>query len=298
MNLFLTDDSLHNHIIMDDIYKVFIVENVTNYSLVNFNTHEINTNAIQFINPSYYFVIDLLYNEAFGHWVYESAIYLPIFKKMKDLYPTIKLLLKTKKTYKQLFLDFFDISNTDVVYDNDMNNENVCFFPSPISSLNETLITENYKKYLEDFVRIFSDFQTTNNEQLDYVIMPRQTKENCIGNDRSYNIDFIYNILICNFKKYSVLETDNITNITEQITNIRSSHNVILTDGSPFLVNIMFCKNQKIYVIDQITNIQSQYYVKIKYIIDMICRVNSIHFKHIDIQSNTKLYTIYNFDDL
>ena len=296
MTLFLTDDSLHNHIIINEIYKLFIVENVTNYSLVNFNTHEINTNDIPSMNPSYYFVIDLLYNEAFGHWVYESAIYLQIFRKLKDLYPNIKLLLKTKKTYKQLFLDFFDIINTDVVYDNDMNNENVCFFPSPISSLNETLITENYKKYLEDFVRVFSEVQTTKTEQLDYVIMPRQTKENFWGNPRSYDIDFLYNILKC--KKYSVLETDNITDIKEQIKYVRSSSSVIVTDGSPFLVNIMFFRNQRIYVIDQITNIHSQYFVKIKYIIDMICTLNNIYFKHIDIHCDINLYTIDDFIQL
>ena len=295
MILSLNDDSIHNHIIIDDLYKLFIIKNVTKYLLCNYNTHEINVSDIPMTNPLYYFVIDLLYNDTFGHWVYESAMYLHVFHKLKDMYPTIKLLLKTRKNFKSLFLNFFDINETDVVYDDNMNTNNVCFFPSPIASLNDNRISEKYEMQLENFVRIFSDYQTINKERIDYVIMPRQTKENYFGNDRSYNMDFVYDVLNRDCKRYFVLKTDHISDITEQITNVRSSNNVILTDGSPFIVNIMFCKNQRIYVVDNITNHQSRLYIKMKHLIDTICAKNNLKFKHVDINCDTSKYTIDDF---
>ena len=43
----------------------------------------------------------------FGHWIYESAIYLPYFFELKLKYPELKLLVKQspKRSYKKLFFD-------------------------------------------------------------------------------------------------------------------------------------------------------------------------------------------------
>lgn len=270
-------NSTYKHILVNDSYKLFIVENVMNYSLINFDTHQIET--CDKINEcvEYYFIIELLDYDAFGHWVYESAIYLPIFEKIKEKYPGIKIVLKGKKSYKLFFLNFFNIMEIDIVYNNEINSNNVCIFPSPISLLNNNSnFTDTYKSILFNFLTIFSNYQRSiESYQYDYVILPRQTKENLKENDREYNMESVYAAINTITNNHYILHTDTITNIYDQIAKVRSASNVILTDGSPFLVNNMFCKNQKIFIFDTITQNQSANYIKLKYIRDMISELNN-----------------------
>jgi len=298
----IDDKSTYTHIIIDDIYKLFIIENVMNYSLINFDTHRIETcektdDIVKSNKVEYYFAIDLLFDDAFGHWVYESAIYLPIYNKLKDKYPNIKILLKEKKTYKLFFLNFFNIMERDIVYNNEINSNNVCIFPSPISPLNNNSnFTDIYKSILYNFCTIFSNYQKCIEPyQYDYVILPRQNKENYKGNDREYNLESVYESISTITNKYYIIHTDMITNIYDQISRVRSASNVILTDGSPFLVNNMFCKNQKLFVFDTITTNQSANYIKLKYIQDMISELNNNTYtylsKHTSVNELIKIFT-------
>jgi hypothetical protein len=269
----INDNTTHKHVMIDDIYKIFIIENVIHYSLIDFNTHRIEVCEKKEEPLIYYFVIDLTYHDAFGHWVHESAIYLPIFKKLKELYPMIKILLKEKKQFKSLFLKFFDIMETDVVYD--MQPNNICLFPSPISALNDThIMTDNYKQIITKFITIFSK-NRIEPQLYDYVILPRQVKENYKNNDRTYNMSVIYDAINSITTKYNILHTDTIIDLNDQIVGIRSAPNVIITDGSPFLVNNMFCNNQTLFIIDTITMKQSSSYYKLNYIREITCKINN-----------------------
>ena len=86
-------------------------------------------------------------NEAFAHWVFESAIYFDLFDKLKIQYPDIKINLKTKRDYKNLFFKFFEIQQDDIVYD--IKENNICFFIKPIYSLCINSISEEYKLYVD-----------------------------------------------------------------------------------------------------------------------------------------------------
>jgi hypothetical protein len=273
MIYFINDNTSHEHITIDDIYKIFIIENVTHYSLIDFHTHRIEVCEKKEESLEYYFVIDLLYDDAFGHWVYESAIYLPIFEKLKELYPTIKIVLKEKKQFKSLFLKFFDIMETDVVYD--MQPNNVCLFPSPISSLNDNHnMTDVYKQIIVKFITFFSKYRMESH-LYDYVILPRQIKENYKNNDRTYDMSVVYDVINSITTKYNTLHTDTIVDLKDQIVAIQSAPNVILTDGSPYLVNNMFCNNQKLFIVDTITIHQLHIYHKKKYIREIVCKLNN-----------------------
>jgi hypothetical protein len=39
----INNDTEHEHVMINDIYKLFIVENVVHYSMVDFNSHHIET---------------------------------------------------------------------------------------------------------------------------------------------------------------------------------------------------------------------------------------------------------------
>ena len=280
----ITDDTDHKNHMIDNIYKVFIVENVVQYSLINFNAHHIEVCNSDEKPVEYYFVIDLLFHDAFSHWVYESAIYLPIFNKLKEIYPTIKILLKEKKQFKLLFLKFFHIMETDIVYD--IQPHNVCLFPSPISVLNDNhYFTDTYKQILLQFITIFSQYSTSIDVShvYDYIILPRQTKENYKNNDRSYHMELIYEAVRSISQNYDTLHTDTIVDLKDQIAAVQSAPNVILTDGSPFMVNNLFCNNQKLFVLDTMTIQQLSTYMKFNYIREMICRLHHNSYTYIPI---------------
>ena len=271
----INDTTVHEHHMIDEIYKIFIIENVIHYSLIDFNTHQIEVCEKKEDPPQYYFVIDLTFHDAFAHWVYESAIYLPVFSKLKKIYPTLKIVWKEKKQFKLLFLKFFDIMETDIICDADMQSNNVCLFPSPISALNDNNNnTDVYKEIIVQFINIFSQSRIES-RLYDYIILPRQTRENYKNNDRVYDMTTIYGTINSTTKKYNILHTDTIVALNDQITAIQSASSVILTDGSPFLVNILFCNHQKLFVIDTVTQYQSTFLFKQKYIIETICRLHN-----------------------
>jgi len=190
--------------------------------------------------------------------------------------------LKERKRYKSMFLQFFNIDEADVCYSIDTGYCNLCLFPSLISALNDNLFfTDDYKRILINFMNIFRDYETPPpTVSYKQVIMPRQTLENYNHNDRSYPI---MDDLIRRFSVGSlVINTDTLAELTEQIRLVRSAPIVILTDGSPFFVNILFCRNQSIYVIDNISVSQMNFYSKQNFIMEYICHMNSIKYKHLD----------------
>lgn len=290
----IKDNTEHKHHMINNIYKIFIVENVIHYSLVNFNTHHIEICKIKQEPLEYYFVIDLVFHDAFAHWVYESAIYLPIFNKLKEIYPMIKIVLKEKKQFKSLFLKFFDIMETDVVYD--MQPNNICLFPSPISLLNDNhTMTDIYKQIILQFIMKFSQSRTEP-QLYDYIVLPRQIKENYKNNDRTYNMKAIYEAIDIITTKYNNLHTDIIVDLKDQITLIQLAPHVILTDGSPFLVNNMFCNNQKLFILGTITIHQAYTYHKLNYIIETICNINNNTYIYLPIHtSHTQLIELLQY---
>jgi hypothetical protein len=289
--MLINDASDRPSFVIEDIYKLYVVENVDSYCLLDFTTHkiEVKSELIPDVDTLYYLVIDFdTSHEAFAHWVYESAIYLPIFGRLKKIemerYKNIRILLNGRKRFKTLFLNFFNIPESDVCYSIDSESNNVCIFPSPISALNDnSLFSDRYTRIVDRFIDIFHNYVTVPmlEPRYEYMVLPRQVLENYICNDRTYNLDFIYEMIQAECKSYCILNTDGIRDLADQISVIRSSPNVVVTDGSPFLVNNMFCQNQNIYVVDTMTVGQSGLYVKLKYIRDRVSVINNNSIQYI-----------------
>jgi len=252
----LSDNSLCDHLIVNNFFKVFQVKNVLDYAYNDKKTH--HAIQISFNKPSadltvdHYFVIDNHLNEAFGHWVFESAIYLPIYNILRKTYPSLKLVLKCPKVYKKIFTAFFGI--TDIVYTIDKTKSNLCFFPSPISSLTINDCSPTNRAQLTDFMIHFYTYklpQQVPEEKYDFLIMPRQKRENYAPNDRI--IDYSP---ICNFFEsskaysYKIFHTDDVTDLNQQIRYIRNSKHIIVTDGSPLFCNMLFGTQKTFYVLD------------------------------------------------
>lgn len=268
-----------------DIYKVYSVHNVSTYSDSGYDTLHISCyEPTETGDIKYYFGLDRFYNDAFAHWVFESAVYLPLFRLLKQRHPHIKLFLKSRKTYTRLFCNYLGISTDDLVYAFDTSSPSICYFAPPISSLNQNEITEAYKQHL---CRFWEMFRADDVEiQHPVVVLPRQKLENYPGNDRVIPFDTILQYT-SRIKDSVILHTDTVTDLAEQIAVIRGSAVIVVTDGSPFLVNGMFSYNKHILVSGQCcTYGQAIRFKKIAYIIDKIKRQN-LSASYIETQGDT-----------
>jgi hypothetical protein len=253
--MILTDTSEQEYLLLKNNYKVFQVKNVSDYTYNKQSHSAINVTLFtppNDLNTNYYFIIDTDCNEAFGHWVFESSIYLHLYTTLKETISSLKLVLKCPKMYKQIFTTFFGI--TDIVYTLDTTSANISYFPSPVSCLIVKECTPTNMAHLTDFMIHFYMYKLPpqlDNILYDFLIMPRQKKENYAPNDRI--IDYSP---ICNFFEtnkgysYKILHTDDVTDLEQQIRCIRNAKNIIVTDGSPLFCNMLFGTNKTFYVLD------------------------------------------------
>jgi len=274
------------------IYKYKIVNNVIKYSYQDFDKWVIDTHNSSTEGRPYFLIIDTLYHEAFGHWVYESAIYLLLFLELKLKYPTIKLHLQGHKEYKRLFCEHFGISKNDIVLT--LPSNNICIFPLPITAHSKRTICDDYMAQVDAFCKhIQSSISTIQVKHINTLLMPRQKKENYAGNDREYNIEDISKS-IKDEPSTMILNTDTIKTLQEQIELVSSSKNIVLTGGAPYFVNGIISENANIVVLGASHHTAHiREYVKIKYI-DYIIQLRNtvINIAHSDafIYSDIKEY--------
>jgi len=123
--IFLKSDC-YNYTI--DEYFIHKYDNVQSYSYTCCSPElkiELN-NSNNLENKDFYYIFDCPGEDAFGHWVYESFIFLPIFNKINEIFPNIKILTKNTKKYVHNLFSFFKIKNT--ITNTIDNPNNTCFF--------------------------------------------------------------------------------------------------------------------------------------------------------------------------
>jgi hypothetical protein len=287
MQIFITDETPQTDCIdieiVSNIYKIYKVNNAKSYEYLmsDFKTWSIQLHRspldecpqqpLLHSPTEYYFILETAYaKDAFGHWVFEAGIHIPCYLALKQKYPSLKLVLSIPKTFKRLFCDFFGIPQEDIVYcgiEEDIvvyreiqlpsSESNVCFFPSPIVSHNVKELHPHFPVLLNSFFDLFDYTEVP--PSCDWLILPRQTKENYKGNDRSVPLLKIINFFEKKKIDHRVLHTDTITDIRQQMDILRSAKNIILTDGAGFYVNSMFVKNKNIINIDIFCKSQNAY---------------------------------------
>jgi hypothetical protein len=204
--------------------------------------------------------IDSPDNEAFCHWVFESAILLPTLQK--------NIVLATKKTYKTLFCRYFGIQDNEIQYDPTQ-------FASSFRLIDNT-IKEEYPALLD---ALFNQFSSSVMPDVDFVVMPRQKKENYVPNDRACPLTPFLDVFVTSGCTHRLVHTDDITDLQTQINLVNSGRNLVVVDGSAFLVNGMFCSGKHIYVINtELVENQSKTYPMMKLIYEQIKRKNTVTF--------------------
>ncbi len=193
--------------------------------------------------------IDVLFDDAFGHWQAESAIFLSYWSALKAEYPHLRLLLNKDRVFKRLTLRAYGIPIEDVMFGS-LPSENLCIFP-PLMLLNDRNIDISlFLKLWEEHI-LFLQSQVVNIEKkISVLALPRQTRENYIPNDRLIP----GSSAMCNWVRSLddgfVLQTDEVTDFLDQVRTVLSSRIIILDYGSSFFVNGSLASNSTIIVVN------------------------------------------------
>jgi len=207
--------------------------------------------------------IDSPHNEAFGHWVFESTILIPSIEKGN------KIVLTTRKKYKKLFCDYFGFDESQVEYDSTK-------LAKSSFSMMDNPVPEEYPPLLE---RLFSHFSSSVKPDVDFVVLPRQKKDNYSKNDRDCPIAPFLDVFRTSGRTYRIVNTDEIDSLQTQIDLVNSGKNVVVVDGSASQVNGMFCSGKNIYVVScNLLENQTKQYPMLQLVQDQIRKKNTITF--------------------
>jgi|688.fasta_scaffold347521_2 hypothetical protein len=278
-----------------DEYKINKYENVKTYNFM-ICSPELHIYLSDDINDTnskdYYYIFDCPGEDAFAHFVYESFIFYPIFQKIANIHPSIKILTTINKNFVKNLFKFFNIKNEIINKIENINN--ICFF-SPIMSLNDHNINQEF--YIKH-INLFSNYITNNIslfDQQNILFLPRNTKENYLPNDRIiYGTDDIKE----NIVKIggTIIDTYEINDIGLQFSKINSFNTIILDFGSSFLVNCIFLKNKKILVLDNYGySYQINNFISINIIYNIIKNNNTIYFIKPKINNTILFNDIYEY---
>lgn len=271
--------------------------NVTSYELILPCDYTIVTNKNELKKDcQVYIIFDTFYNLAFGHWVFESGIYLPFLSYIKNVYPNTKIILKNTRSYKNMFLNYFGLTDKNIVYTIETTN-NLCFFPTPKTcSLNTCQNLQVYNVLVSNFMNTFDNIQTDKIYKL--AILPRHKTENFYLFDRIIDTSDIERVLSLSPENL-VFDTFGLSSLVEHMTPIKQSKIIIIHDGSSFLVNSMFAQNSRIIVLGCQTCFQAINCdnVKMIAIINHIAQHNEIVYVGINI-AFTSRKEIYLYSDI
>jgi hypothetical protein len=264
-------DSIHPHTYVDTIesVKLFTVPNVSTITTKPPLYNKLYITKCPLHRPPL-FVIDVGMIPAFGHWVFESAIYIPIYLRLKRIYPDMKLMVGEHKTYKSIFARYYGVHSDDILYS--IPPGSLCTIPSPITSLTHGHICERHRRLIQG-ISVLNDSK----HKYEYTLFPRQT-ENYPGNNTSISyvpiIDYIDRVGIT----YSVYNTSTVMDFSEQLSKIQSSRVIIIPDGSSFLVNGFYASNSTMYVVGRLcSEEQSMLFPQIEYIKNLILSRNKVY---------------------
>ena len=270
----LTDDLEIDKI---DSIKIFTVKNVATVQTKPPLHNRIYITKTSDSLESHIFIIDTGFLPAFGHWVQESVIYIPTYKRLKEKYPSLKLMVGQFKPYKELYTRYYGIDTTDILYE--IPPGSTWSIPSPICCLSRKDICYEHRALLDGLVP-----QLPPCIKDGFTFFPRQETYNYEGNNHKViAFDSIIHFMERTGIPYSIYNTTGVSELSDQIEKIQHSRVIIIPDGSAFLVNVMYATNSIIYVVGRLcSKEQAMIYPQIAHILQMIESKNIVYFFETD----------------
>lgn len=276
-----------------NMFTIKYLDNIESYTVIDAIKKEVDIKISTFecnLQKNNYFILEWDSNSsnAFAHWVYESCVYIPYYLELKRKIPSLKLYMTSKRKFKDIFLEYLGVDINDTVYSLELPNS--CAVHD-IVCLPHDEVTQEYKIVLDNFLNYFPKKYE---KETDILFMPRQLKENFIGNNRVYYTKNHEELILKINKNNKVLHTDNIEKLEDQIKMVQSSKKIIVTDGSPAAVNILFAKNSDVIILnDNLIKKQLNVQYVYKYIFEKIIEKNELCIEYTDNMSVESLIEFF-----
>lgn len=195
-----------------------------------------------------FLVVDNDYEGAFVHWVTESAVFFHYWAELLERYPNLKLWVRNTKDYKKLTAALYSIG-PELIVTGQLPLPNICLFP-PLQRINSERIDLMLFITLVEkhFMRMRMAAEPSQREEIPILIMPRQSKENYVSNDRKvpgYDVLGQWATRIGGM----VFNTDEVKSMGEQASVVLASKVIVLDYGSSLFFNGMAAHNSTILVI-------------------------------------------------
>ena len=226
-----------------DQYKFYMISNVVSIGITSRDNYgwdvEYDDSNLEGIPDNFYLYIDGEQADAFGHWIFESAYYLPVLNKLKQLYPTIKLLSYRNKNYMNSLYKALDISVEDVAHQINPGTNRVFFLEC--SSLARHTGLDIYMKQIDSFYKEITRGLPPVKKEIDILYLPRGTLENFKANDRIIPCQSqLVEALPIVYPRSKIYYTDATANMKDQIQLVRSSSLILLYYCSSLIFNGFF----------------------------------------------------------
>lgn len=231
-----------------------------------------------------YFILDTVNQNAFSHWVYENALWLPYYLTLREKYPSMRLVIEKWKDFKKIYFQYYNIPLESVCLQSDIEEKNYCFFHT-YTSFNDKNVPQVYYDNVNTYKEKVDSMQIP--KSIPILYLPRGTKENLAGaSNRIYNVQN-------DLKEYvvqlggTVYETDSTTNLEQQIQKVKQSSIILLDYGSNLWVNGLFAEKSHIICLNLGWH-QHPQYPAMGYLWNKIHESNTLHqiFAYTSIQSN------------
>jgi len=217
------------------------------------------------------------------------------YKKLKLLFPLLKIVLLQERKYKYPVLKYFDIPENDILL-NLNTNYNICVLPYheiyALDSIHKINLFGSIVNNIIDKIHI-----THTPKNIDFLLLPRHTIENNEFQQHVIDTTHIEKLFTnINNNKYVSLDTSTINNFSDQISYIQKSSYIVLPDGSSTIVNGICAYDSVIVCLGITTLIQSVTDTpKVKLILKKIIEHNKIIYVPIS-DKKIEPYQKYTFD--
>ena len=194
-----------------------------------------------------YLCVDTIYNETWPHWVAESAIYFVVWSKLKKIYPSLKLYSLRKKIFKEAMYAAFHIPLDDIVF-SIPSARNKFIFPHYIS-LADHRTPFLFMKHMSNFYKYFAVHCPTKEKTIDILYLPRGSKENSKGTERSIPVQTALIDFLSNVPNATILYTDDTNNMLDQWDIVRRAKVLIVNEGGNHGINGFMAEQSQILVL-------------------------------------------------
>ena len=275
---------------MMEEFPIFNEKNVTQISCLDDWRYRVNYgwdieyNTEVSTPEAFYLYIDSG-DPAFGHWIFESSHYLLMYKMMKEMIPSLKLLSFIERRFKSSVYKAFEIADADVKNIIETKN-NIIFFPKS-SSLGDHSGIDLYMKHIKLFYSYLLSKSPLFNKEISVLYLPRGSLENCKDGERTIHVQPQLIQQVKSIPDSLVYYTDKTDNIIDQINIVRKAKVIILDYGSNMMMNGFFAENSHIIVVYSLTD-----HSHLKNLRPAMLLFDSIH------RGNKYYYMAYDINDI